>query len=169
MPGTALCTTTVRHGARAAADRPMSNRELPFWRRKSLHEMSPTEWESLCDGCTKCCLYRLEDEDTRALYFTNVHCRMLDARRGRCKDYTHRSKRVSDCITITPAVLEDPYWLPSTCAYRRLAEGRRLPHWHPLITGDPASVAAAGQRVCEHAICEDEAGPLEDHLVDWID
>lgn len=131
--------------------------------------MTESEWESLCDGCAKCCLYRLEDEDTRTLYFTNVHCRMLDTDSGRCKDYEHRSARVPDCVTITPDVLRDPYWLPATCAYRRLAEGRRLPSWHPLISGDPLSVIAAGQRVCDRTICEDDAGPLMNHIVDWID
>ena len=147
----------------------MDDRDLPFWRRKKLTQMSAEEWESLCDGCTKCCLYRLEDEETRVVYFTNVHCRMLDTETGRCQDYSNRSARVPDCVTITPVVLKDPYWLPSTCAYRRLAEGRPLPAWHPLITGDRRSVAAAGQRVCGRTICEDQAGPLEEHLVDWID
>ena len=147
----------------------MADQDLPFWRRKKLSQMSAEEWESLCDGCTKCCLYRLEDEETRAVYFTNVHCRMLDTETGRCLDYANRSVRVPDCVTITPSVLKDPYWLPSTCAYRRVAEGRPLPAWHPLITGDRRSVASAGQRVCSRTICEDQAGPLEEHLVDWID
>ena len=147
----------------------MDDRDLPFWQRKKLTQMSAEEWESLCDGCTKCCLYRLEDEETRAVYFTNVHCRMLDTETGRCLDYANRSVRVPDCVTITPSVLKDPYWLPSTCAYRRVAEGRPLPAWHPLITGDRRSVASAGQRVCGRTICEDQAGPLEEHLVDWID
>ena len=147
----------------------MNDQDLPFWQRKKLTQMSTEEWESLCDGCTKCCLYRLEDEETRAVYFTNVHCRMLDTETGRCLDYANRSVRVPDCVTITPSVLKDPYWLPSTCAYRRVAEGRPLPAWHPLITGDRRSVASAGQRVCGRTICEDQAGPLEEHLVDWID
>ena len=147
----------------------MENRDRAFWKHKGLTQMSAEEWESLCDGCTKCCLYRLEDEDTRVVFYTNVRCRMLDAESGRCKDYAQRSVRVPDCVTITPAVLEDPYWLPATCAYRRLAEGRALPQWHPLITGDPLSVVTAGQRVCDRTICEDHAGSLEEHLVDWID
>lgn len=147
----------------------MSSLVIPFWKRKTLSEMDPDEWESLCDGCAKCCLYRLEDEDTREVYFTNVHCRLLDAETGRCTDYPNRSRRVPDCVTITPAVLEDPYWLPRTCAYRLLAEGRDLPSWHPLITGDPYSVVRAGQRVCGRTICEDEADALENHLVDWIE
>ena len=147
----------------------MEDRDPAFWQHKELAQMSAEEWESLCDGCTKCCLYRLEDEDTRVVFYTNVRCRMLDAESGRCRDYAQRSARVPDCVTITPAVLEDPYWLPATCAYRRLAEGRALPQWHPLITGDPLSVVTAGQRVCDRTICEEHAGMLEDHLVDWID
>lgn len=146
---------------------PMSER--PFWESKSLREMTTEEWESLCDGCTKCCHYRLEDEDTRAIYFTNVYCRLLDPDTGLCTDYVNRSRRVPDCVTITPEVLEDPYWLPASCAYRRLAEGKSLPSWHPLISGDPDSVVKAGQRVCNRTINEDDAGPLESHLVDWIE
>ena len=142
---------------------------MPFWERKSLTEMTRAEWESLCDGCAKCCLYRLEDAATRAVYTTNVHCRLLDAETGRCTDYPNRSTRVPDCVTITPKLLEDPYWLPTTCAYRRLAEGRGLPSWHPLLTGDPASVRRAGQQVCGRTICEDAADDLENHLVDWFD
>ena len=147
----------------------MSSRTLPFWKRKDLTEMAPAEWESLCDGCAKCCLYRLEDEDTRAVYYTNVHCRLLDTDTARCTDYANRSTRVSDCITITPKVLEDPYWLPRTCAYRLLAEGRDLPDWHPLISGDPQSVVRAGQRVCGRTVCEDDADALENHLIDGIE
>ena len=147
----------------------MSGPAIPFWKSKKLAEMSPDEWEALCDGCAKCCLYRLEDEDTREVYFTNVRCRLLDVQTGRCTDYAHRSQRVPDCVTITPAVLQDPYWLPSTCAYRLLAEGRDLPDWHPLVSGDPHSVVQAGQRVCHRTICEDDADTLESHLVDWIE
>jgi uncharacterized cysteine cluster protein YcgN (CxxCxxCC family) len=147
----------------------MSRRKIPFWREKNLDEMSREEWESLCDGCAKCCLYRLEDADTREIHFTNVHCRLLDTGSGRCTDYANRSRRVPDCVTITPAVLKDPYWLPKTCAYRLLAEGRDLPAWHPLVSGDPDSVRRAGQRICGRTVCEDEADELENHLVDWIE
>ena len=147
----------------------MSRQENPFWRKKNLDQMSIEEWESLCDGCAKCCLYRLEDEDTRAVYFTNVHCRLLQTESGRCSDYPNRSVRVSDCVTITLEVLKDPYWLPKTCAYRVLAEGRDLPSWHPLRSGDPDSVERAGHKICHRTINEDDAGELESHLVDWIE
>ncbi len=147
----------------------MSESEPPFWKVKPLARMSPEEWESLCDGCARCCVYRLEDEDTREIHFTNVHCRLLETSTGRCSDYPNRSVRVPDCVTITLKELEDPYWLPRSCAYRLLAEGKDLPEWHPLVSGDPASVAAAGQRVCDRTICEDEADSLENHLVDWLE
>ena len=98
-----------------------------------------------------------------------MHCRLLDTESGRCSDYPNRSTRVPDCVTITPAVLEDPYWLPRTCAYRLLAEGRDLPNWHPLVSGDPQTVVRAGQRVCGRTICEDDADELEQHLVDWVE
>lgn len=148
---------------------PMNPPETPFWKKKSLAEMSPQEWESLCDGCARCCLYRLEDEDTAEIYFTNVHCRLLDTRTGRCTDYPNRSTRVSDCVTITLKELEDPYWLPKSCAYRLLAEGRDLPDWHPLVSGDPNSVVTSGQRVCDRTLSEDEADDLENHLIDWVE
>lgn len=146
----------------------MSQSSEEFWRRKPLSEMTPEEWESLCDGCAKCCLYKLEDMDTGEVYFTNVHCRLLDTRTGRCTDYPNRSRRVSDCVTITPEVLRRPYWLPSTCAYRLVAEGRDLPDWHPLRSGDPASVVRAGQSICGRTVCEDDADDLEQHLITWI-
>jgi len=148
----------------------MSSREspLPFWKSTPLAEMTPAQWESLCDGCAKCCLYKLEDEETREIYYTNVHCRLLDTRTGHCGDYLRRSERVPDCVTLTPQVLEDPYWLPETCAYRLLAEGRELPSWHPLVSNDPDSVARAGQRICDRTICEDEADDLQSHLITWV-
>lgn len=146
----------------------MSSPEAPFWKTKPLSRMSRDEWESLCDGCAKCCLYRLEDEDTGEIHFTNVHCRLLDTGTARCTDYVNRSTRVPDCVTITVDVLRDPHWLPETCAYRLVAEGRDLPAWHPLRSGDPDSVRRAGHRVGPRAICEDDADALELHLVDWI-
>ena len=140
-----------------------------FWKEKPLHGLSRDEWEALCDGCAKCCLYRLEDEDTRQIYFTNVHCRLLDTETGRCTDYPNRSVRVPDCVTITLKELADPYWLPTTCAYRLLAEGEDLPEWHPLVSGNPHSVVQAGQQVCGRTVCEDQADALENHLIDWLE
>ncbi|HDK38626.1 MAG TPA: YcgN family cysteine cluster protein [Thiolapillus brandeum] len=146
----------------------MTKTPAEYWKHKSLAEMDAGEWEALCDGCAKCCLHRLEDEDTREIYFTNVHCRLLDTETSRCSDYTNRSTRVSDCITITLKELEDPYWLPSTCAYRLLAEGKPLPNWHPLVSGDSGTVFRSGNGIEGRTICEDDADRLDHHLIDWI-
>lgn len=141
----------------------------PFWETIPLHAMSADQWESLCDGCGKCCLEKLEDECTRRIVYTNVACKLLDHGTCRCRDYPNRAKVVPTCVTLTPATLEDPYWLPSTCAYRRLTEGTGLPPWHPLLTGDPRSVVRAGHSVRGRVIHEDAAGPLLHHLIDWVD
>lgn len=139
----------------------------PFWRTKPLERMTPAEWESLCDRCGRCCLHKLRDEDTGELAFTNVACRLLDCRTGLCRDYKHRHKSVPDCVGLTAAALREIDWLPPTCAYRLLAEGKDLPRWHPLITGDPDSTRRAGVSVAGKVVEEDAAGPLEDHVVDW--
>jgi uncharacterized cysteine cluster protein YcgN (CxxCxxCC family) len=137
-----------------------------FWEEKPLDKMTRTEWESLCDSCGKCCLHKLEDEDTGELMATNVACRMLDRRTGRCSDYRNRRIHVPECVRLTPRLANEIEWLPSTCAYRLLANGEALPDWHPLITGDPDSVRAAGQSVSGWTISEDDAGDLEYHLID---
>ena len=109
--------------------------------------MSREEWESLCDGCGQCCLLKVEDEDTGAVYLTRLGCKLLDTQTCRCTDYVNRKKRVTDCIKIRPKDLDDLFWLPATCAYRSIAEGRGLEWWHPLISGDPETVHAAGVSV----------------------
>jgi uncharacterized cysteine cluster protein YcgN (CxxCxxCC family) len=140
-----------------------------FWETTPLPAMTPEQWESLCDGCAKCCLEKLEDIDTGRIHYTNVACRLLELDTCRCGNYANRSRVVPDCVTLTPAVLEKPAWLPSTCAYRLLAEKQPLPQWHPLITGDPGSVSDAGESIRGRVINEEDAGPLEHHLVDWIE
>jgi uncharacterized cysteine cluster protein YcgN (CxxCxxCC family) len=147
----------------------MSRPNDRFWESTPLAAMSQEQWESLCDGCAKCCLEKLEDEETRQIVYTNVACRLLDHGTCRCTDYANRSKAVSTCVTLTPAILADPYWLPSTCAYRRVAEGKPLPDWHPLVSGDATTVVEAGHAVGSWVISEDAAGPLVHHLIDWVD
>lgn len=139
----------------------------PFWETKSLRQMDRAEWESLCDGCGKCCVHKLEDEDTGELMATNVACRLLDRRTGRCKDYRNRRAYVPECVRLTPEKVLELDWLPSTCAYLLLAEGQPLPDWHPLVSGDPESVHAAGQSVRGWTVSEDEVGDdLENFVID---
>ena len=140
-----------------------------FWESTPLSTMTPEQWESLCDGCAKCCLEKLEDEETERIHYTNVACKLLDLDTCRCGDYANRTQVVSNCITLTLAVLEKPRWLPATCAYRLVTEKRPLPAWHPLLSGDPASVEEAGQSVYGRVISEENAGPLILHLVDWVE
>lgn len=140
----------------------------PFWEAKTLRQMSRAEWESLCDGCGKCCVHKLEDEETGELYPTNVACRLLDRRSGRCTDYKHRKALVPECVRLVPEKLDTIDWLPSTCAYLLLHRGEPLPEWHPLVTGDPESVHKAGMSVRGWTVSEDEAGDLEHHLVERI-
>jgi uncharacterized protein len=118
--------------------------DAPFWQTKTLDEMTPEEWESLCDGCGRCCLVKLEDEDTGDLHHTDVACRLFDGDSCRCRDYAKRSATVPDCVTLTPREVRTLRWLPPTCAYRRIHEGKGLADWHPLVSGDPETVVAAG-------------------------
>ena len=141
----------------------------PFWETKTLDEMSASEWEALCDGCGKCCLNKLEEEDTGDLYWTDVSCRLLDTCTARCKNYPGRLAEVPDCVQLTPDAVRTLRWLPRSCAYRRLEEGRGLAWWHPLVSGDPETVHAAGISVRNRTVSEAFVAveDLEDRLVFW--
>ena len=141
--------------------------EQPFWRRKTLAEMTRGEWESLCDGCAKCCLDKLEDDDTGEISYTEVACRLLDLGTCRCTDYANRKRFVPDCVVLTARTVARLTWLPSTCAYRLVSEGKDLEWWHPLVSGDPETVHRAGISVRGRAVPEALAGDLEDHVVRW--
>jgi uncharacterized protein len=137
-----------------------------FWEEKPMRAMTRDEWESLCDGCGKCCLHKLEDEETGEIYPTNVACRLLDRKQGLCRDYKNRKTHVPDCVRLTPEKLEQLEWLPSTCAYRLVADGKPLPNWHHLLTGSRETVHKAGVSTRGWTVSEDEAGELEYHIVD---
>lgn len=139
----------------------------PFWKTTPLDRMTAEQWESLCDGCGRCCLHKLRDDETDAISHTNVACRLLDTDTCRCTDYARRRERVPDCVTLTPADLATIDWLPPSCAYRLLAEGKDLRPWHPLVSGDPATVHRSGASVSGRAVDERRAGPLEHHVVEW--
>ena len=141
----------------------------PFWRRLALEEMSDEQWESLCDGCARCCLNKLEDEDSGEIAWTSIRCRMLDDATCRCTDYPHRQAHVPDCIRLTAENVRTISWLPGSCAYRLVAEGHDLYWWHPLVSGDPDTVHQAGISVRGRTIGEREVTlqNWEDHIVDW--
>jgi uncharacterized protein len=143
----------------------LSNAEAPFWERP-LATLDAGEWEALCDGCGKCCLHKLEDEDTGHVYPTNVVCKLLDPKTAQCSDYAHRRRYVPDCIQLTPKRVAATAWLPLTCAYRLRGAGEPLPDWHYLISGDRDAVHRAGQSVLGWTVDERIAGPLEHHVVD---
>ena len=135
----------------------------PFWETKTLAEMTTAEWESLCDGCGRCCLYILHNEETGDVFETDVACKLFNAKKRRCTDYENRSVRVPDCVRLTPQNANALSWMPETCAYRRLARGEGLADWHPLITGDPESVARAGVAVPPDLTPE---GEIDDDLLE---
>ncbi len=143
----------------------------PSWLSKPLDAMSQVEWEMLCDGCAKCCLHKLEDQDTDEVFYTNVACRLLDENRCQCSDYDNRFSHVPDCFKLTPDNVRQQGWLPSTCSYRLLAAGLPLPEWHPLITGDTESIHNNGASVRGRVLSESEVDleDMEDHIVHWVE
>ena len=149
-----------------------ADKNLPFWKTKSLEEMSEEEWESLCDGCARCCLVKLEDEDSGEIHYTDLGCTLLDAKTCRCRDYNHRQAKVSDCVKLTPATARTLSWLPPTCAYRIVAAGGELPNWHPLVSGSLESVRQADISVSGRVFASEDDIPAEhwqDRIVHWPD
>ena len=139
----------------------------PFWETKSLEDMSDPEWESLCDSCGQCCLFKLEDADTGEYALTDVACRFLDHDTCQCSDYANRQRNVPDCVKVTPRNIAGLRWMPETCAYRLLAEGKPLYAWHPLVSGRAESVHEAGVSVRGRSVSERAAGDFHDHVVAW--
>ncbi|MES2096636.1 MAG: YcgN family cysteine cluster protein [Pseudomonadota bacterium] len=137
-----------------------------FWETKTLEELDRGQWEALCDGCGKCCIHKLEDDESGELYATNVTCKLLDRRTAQCKDYRNRKAYVPDCVRLTVRNVYTTEWLPSTCAYRLRANGEALPDWHYLVSGDREAVHAAGESTRGWTVSEDDAGELEFHMVD---
>ena len=131
--------------------------------------MTSEEWESVCDGCGKCCVLKLEDIDTEIVYYTDVSCKLLCTKTAQCSDYPNRKTIVPDCVILTPENLEQVKWMPESCAYRRLHEGRALPEWHPLLVGHKDAMIAANHCVAGHVVPEAEVSEEDmiDHIFDW--
>lgn len=141
---------------------------MTFWETKTLAQMSPAEWESLCDNCGKCCLHKLEDEDTGEIAVTRVACNLIDLESCRCTRYSERCSLVPECIDLRQHDFSEYNWLPSTCAYRLLSDGQPLPDWHPLLTGTRESVKEAGVSIAGYAIKAPQGTDLEDHIIEWL-
>ncbi len=143
-----------------------------FWQEKSLSELSEAEWESVCDGCARCCLHKLEDDsDSGAVYYTAVVCRLLATDECRCTEYARRGELVPDCVQLTPARAGDYTWLPKSCGYRTLAEGRPLAWWHPLVSGSRDTVHEAGISVQGKCVSEQYVHPdsHEEQIITWVE
>ncbi|MHA3080648.1 YcgN family cysteine cluster protein [Acinetobacter sp. ANC 3791] len=141
-----------------------------FWKKYPLDQLSSEEWEALCDGCGLCCLLKLEDEDTHEVAYTKVACKLLNCTTGQCSDYSQRQQHVPDCIQLTLEGLQKIKWLPSSCAYRRIDEGKNLPSWHYLNTGSRQSVikakkSVAGRCISEESVSEDD---IDEYIVRWV-
>jgi len=141
---------------------------MDFWKTKQLAEMTTEEWESLCDNCGKCCLHKLENEDTGKIVFTSVVCNLIDLKTCRCTRYSERTKLVPECLDLKQHDFAEYTWLPATCAYRLLSDGEELPAWHPLVSGSKQSVRNAGVSIQSYAMKESEIDDIEDHVIKWL-
>lgn len=140
-----------------------------FWERKKLSQMTPEEWESLCDNCGRCCLNKIEYEDTQEIFYTNVSCHLLNRNTCKCKDYQNRKMIVPDCLQLSPRNIKKLSYMPDTCAYRLVAEGKELPQWHPLISKSKSTVHSSGISVRNKVISEKQMDrDLEDYIIDWV-
>lgn len=145
--------------------------DMHFWESIPLEKMSASQWESLCDGCAKCCLHKLEDEDTGEVFYTDVACELLDLSSCKCSSYSDRKLKVPDCVVLTPDDVSQFDWLPKTCAYRLISEGKPLLKWHPLVSGKASSCVKKGQSVSHFAVSETflEQSDLQDRVIRWIE
>ena len=139
-----------------------------FWERYPLQELTAEEWEALCDGCARCCLQKLEDEETGEVYYTAIACYLLDLEQCSCSDYPNRNRNVPNCVHLTPEKTAEFHWLPATCGYRRILEGQGLPEWHPLISGSNETIHEAGISVRSFAMLETGEEELEEYLLDTL-
>ena len=142
-----------------------------FWQTKTLKQMTQQEWESLCDGCGKCCLVKLEDYDTAEIYHTNIACKLLDINSCRCSDYTGRQQLVDDCVRLDSQNIQSIQWLPDSCSYKLIDQGKPLPDWHHLLTGSRHTVHQVGASVKQFAVSELEVkqSDIEEHIIQWVD
>lgn len=142
---------------------------MSFWKTKKLSEMTAEEWESLCDNCGKCCLHKLEVAETGKIVFTSIACKLINLKTCRCTRYAERARLVADCLDLKQSEFTRYDWLPATCAYRLLNDGKELPAWHPLLSGSTASVKKAGVSVSSYAIKESPGINPGDHIIEWLD
>ena len=143
--------------------------QTKFWKATPLDQMDEGQWESLCDGCGKCCVLKLEDADTGVVHYTDVSCKLLDCQTARCTKYAERKKHVSDCVLLTPDNLSMLSWMPKSCAYRLIYENKDLPDWHPLVTGNLESTRLAGHSVAARVVTETsvDEDDLPNHIINW--
>ena len=140
-----------------------------FWLEKKLHDLNHDEWESLCDNCGKCCVIKLQNEENNELFYTNVSCKLLNIENCKCTNYENRKKIVPDCVKLTPNNLSQLNWMPATCAYKLVNEGKDLPNWHPLNQGPDSSTISDEHSVARKVFSENEINmdKITDYIYDW--